>query len=434
MLVLVIVVAEPHPNTSRLFYGEIIKESKEKYNMEMLFTDFLCYRGPTMGQYNSDCGDDEEAQHKWLGGMTEGAADNDVEVQYCMALAHQILMSAEFPAVTNARVNGDGGLDVQGLRMPALLAATVGLGWSKDNLRTADKCYVNGTFPNGTLKWPCGSINQREGTSGLFTMQQQQTILATLSLGPVGISDQLTLNLRTPGAAARAEITTNVSLALSTCAATGDLLQPSYPLTVLDRSMAGLIPDMVELWGTYTAVTTAPQQRGYESSSDSSTAAAANVWYIALAFQFKTKGKVRPTLLLLENDLAPMVDATSLSAVTDRSSTVGSYSAIPVGAFLGAGAKLAGEYVVWSGDFLKMAASVAAAPLADGDGNGNDDAPVPDACAAVAVSAWHGSANVTVEPQGTLMHLAPVIGGTIALLGEAGKVRINSERIFQPCV
>ena len=225
----------------------------------------------------------------------------------------------------------------------------------------------------------------------------------------MGISDQLSLNLRTPGAAARAEITTNVSLALSTCAATGDLLQPSYPLTVLDRSMAGLIPgsDLVELWGTYTAVTTAPQQ--HESSTDSS-AAAANVWYIALAFQFRTRGKVLPTLLLLESDLAPMVDATALSTATSKPSTVGSYSAVPVGAFLGAGAKLIGEYVVWSGDFLKTA------PPAD-----SNDAPVSDACAAVALSGWNGSTNVTVDPQGTLTHLAPMIGG-IALLGEAGKV------------
>ena len=59
----------------------------------------------------------------------------------------------------------------------------MGLGWSKDNLRTADKCYVNATYSNGTVKWPCGSINQREGTSGQFIMQQQQTILAVLSLG-----------------------------------------------------------------------------------------------------------------------------------------------------------------------------------------------------------------------------------------------------------
>lgn len=35
--------------------------------------------------------------------MTNGAGDNDVEVQYCMALAHQILESVHFPAVTNAR-------------------------------------------------------------------------------------------------------------------------------------------------------------------------------------------------------------------------------------------------------------------------------------------------------------------------------------------
>ena len=67
----------------------------------------------------------------------------------------------------------------------------------------------------------------------------------------VGISDQLTQNLRrvpstmmaqssvgdqlvdqSSAVVAAVDITTNVSLALSTCAATGDLLQPSYPLTV----------------------------------------------------------------------------------------------------------------------------------------------------------------------------------------------------------
>jgi hypothetical protein len=93
--------------------------------------------------------------------------------------------------VTNARVNGDGGLDTASMVFPALLAATVGLGWSKDNLRTADRCYVDGLYPNGTVKWPCGSINKGEGTSGQFRMQLQQTVFATLSLGPVGISDQV---------------------------------------------------------------------------------------------------------------------------------------------------------------------------------------------------------------------------------------------------
>ena len=56
------------------------------------------------------------------------------------------------------------GLAIEGAVLPALLTGIVGLGWSKDNLRTADRCYVNGTYPNGTVKWPCGSINSGEGT------------------------------------------------------------------------------------------------------------------------------------------------------------------------------------------------------------------------------------------------------------------------------
>ena len=61
------------------------------------------------------------------------------QVQFCMALGSQILMSVEWPAVTNARTNGDGGLDVAALVLPSVLASVVGLGWSKDNLRTADR-------------------------------------------------------------------------------------------------------------------------------------------------------------------------------------------------------------------------------------------------------------------------------------------------------
>ena len=45
------------------------------------------------------------------------AQDLNVEVQYCMANAHQILMSLDYPSVTNARANGDGGLDTGAFRM-----------------------------------------------------------------------------------------------------------------------------------------------------------------------------------------------------------------------------------------------------------------------------------------------------------------------------
>ena len=97
--------------------------------MEMLFTDFLCYRGPAMGQ-QSDVPDGEEGEHMWLGGQMRAAEKHGVEVQMCMALAHQILMSVEWPSVTNCRVNGDGGLMVDALVLPSVLAGAVGLGWA----------------------------------------------------------------------------------------------------------------------------------------------------------------------------------------------------------------------------------------------------------------------------------------------------------------
>ena len=201
-----------------------------------------------------------------------------------MALAHHVLASARFREVTNARVNGDGGLDVGAMTLPALLAATVGLGWSKDNLRTADRCYVNGTFPNGTVEWPCGAANHGERTSGLFEMQLQQTLFAALSLGPVGLSDQLTAR---PDDPAGARITTNATLAMATVAATGDLLQPSYPLVPLDRTLVAArgsaLPNSVQLWGTYTALA----------------ADASRVWYTAMG-SGPSRMKLRPPPLSLQ--------------------------------------------------------------------------------------------------------------------------------------
>lgn len=114
---------EPHPNVSYEMYSDLIGASRDKYNMEHLFTDFLCYRGPSMGAY-TDVPANEEGEHMWLGGMTKAAQDKGVEVQYCMALAHQILMSAEYPAVTNARANGDGGLAVDALVLTSVCKET----------------------------------------------------------------------------------------------------------------------------------------------------------------------------------------------------------------------------------------------------------------------------------------------------------------------
>ena len=86
-----------------------------------------------------------------------------------------------------------------------------------------------------------------------------QTILAALSLGPVGISDQLTGR---PEVAGGANITSNRTLVMATCASNGTLLQPSYPLTPVEPLLLraagwrqhGRSKQAPHVWATYTAV------------------------------------------------------------------------------------------------------------------------------------------------------------------------------------
>ena len=63
---------EPHPNTTLEFYTDLFQYNQEHFNMEHLFTDFLCYRRPSMAQYQ-DVPAGEEGEHMWLGGMSMAA-------------------------------------------------------------------------------------------------------------------------------------------------------------------------------------------------------------------------------------------------------------------------------------------------------------------------------------------------------------------------
>lgn len=284
------------------------------------------------------------------------------------------------------QVNGDGGLDTGHLVIPSLLASTVGLGWSKDNLRTADRCYVDGLYPNGTVKWPCGSVNAGEGTSGTFKMQIQQTVLATLSLGPVGIADQLSSY---PGNTS-ADITSNKTLVMATCAATGDLLQPGYPLAPLDQYLLGYVngvaPKWGWLWGSYTSVST-------------------HLWYLAYG------GGTTVT----EADLAPMVDATALPAAT--------FGEIPTGAFGCDGSTIfpnssaVSAHVAWRSRWM-----------------GQGMRPGDPACSGIEVAEFTGAGAAMGAGEDNLVNVAPVFGGTTALLGEAGKITAVSSYRFSSVV
>ena len=119
------------------------------------------------------------------------------------------------PAVTNARINGDSGLQISAAVYSSTLASLLGLGWSKDNLRLV------------TTNQP--GVTQAD--------VEVQVLLAALSLGPVGLADQLEGYPGLPAAGAQVE--TNLTLAMSLTAANGMLLRPSFPLTPLGLQLSG---------------------------------------------------------------------------------------------------------------------------------------------------------------------------------------------------
>ena len=100
--------------------------------MAMLFIDFLCLRAPHL---QSALPATWEAGTLWLRAVGDAAVVQGVQLQLCMACPHQALASLDMPAATNARVNGDSGMAVPDMVYSSALAAAVGLGWSKDNLR-----------------------------------------------------------------------------------------------------------------------------------------------------------------------------------------------------------------------------------------------------------------------------------------------------------
>jgi hypothetical protein len=349
-----------HPRDARRFYDSILAPAVAHWGMAHFFTDFLCYRGPQLAAalpavYAPDAA--------WLEGMTGAASDLGLEVQYCMACAHQALQSLAWPAVTNARANGDGGMDLPALIFSSVMAASVGLGWSKDNLRLR-------VFSQGD--------------------SELQTLLAALSLGPVGLSDEL-VGYPTPlQPGASPDVLTNATLALSTCTANGTLLQPSFPLTPLEEVLAGdgaMGPAGGHAWATFTAV-----------------AGARGAWYVALGYSVAGNGS--GALALRPRHLAPLVDWGGSGPTSPPD-----FGDVPSGSYLGAaGAFPPGlQYVAWDPGFPSGPQAGAAAAV------------FSDAAPAALPLALHAPA---------VLNLAPVLAGGIALLGEEGKAAAVSSYRF----
>jgi hypothetical protein len=189
---------------------------------------------------------------------------------------------------------------------------------------------------------------------------------------------------------------------MSTCAATGDLLQPSYPLVPLERSVIGTAGNAVQLWATYTAV---PTDVGVATTIGNTDKSTVGLWFTAFVF---IDGKGKPVdVAVFEADLAPMVDAAALPSP--------SFADVPSGSFNGSGTSFpAGPvgWVSWEGDFMAQRTA---------------------GCSAVKVQEWVGSsANVSMamDDSDGILNIAPLIGGQHALLGEAGKIAAVSTYRF----
>ena len=163
------------------------------------------------------------AAARWLDALGGAAADLNVTVQFCMALASMALHSTTLPAVTNARASGDyhpssnlppAYTENWQIGLTSLLLDALGLQPSKDTMWSGEvqpgSRFDPNTEPNTSL----------------------HAIAAVLSTGPVGFSDGVGF--------------ANTALIARTCRADGLLLRPDAPAAHLDAALvAGVVPVVV---------------------------------------------------------------------------------------------------------------------------------------------------------------------------------------------
>jgi len=226
------------------FYRDIMQIGKSQ-GMGAFEVDFLNYNFQLYSRFRSEPG----AHAAWLKGMDDAAVEVGISIQYCMTLPQQLVNSVALHSVTSTRVSGDGGRPYYKAGGTYLLAAALGVRPFKDN------AWTSGQFPKG-LADIAGSV---------------------LTMGPVGLADQLQK--------------TNTTLASMACTRDGTLLHPSRPATPIDATyLPGAFTGSV-LVAHYT-----PQQQP---------ASIARVWYI-----IASTGVEEKSLKLLPDDLWPLPSST----------------------------------------------------------------------------------------------------------------------------
>lgn len=187
-------------NSSLDFYRNTFASLKAQ-GMGSFTQDFLDFQSLLFPGFLMDV----EGNAGWMRGQAMAAEEAGIAVQYCMGLPNDVVQSADFPAVTNARASQDYGAGGQNWRIggSSLLLSAVGMLASKDNFWT-------------------GPANDR----GHETSPYLVAAVAVLGGGPVGFADPL--------------YGTNPSVLWPTCTANGTILHPSRPATYIDAHFSGV--------------------------------------------------------------------------------------------------------------------------------------------------------------------------------------------------
>ena len=153
----------------------------------------------------------------WYKGMADAGLERGIAIQYCLCSATDILESLTLPAVVQARASGDyvnKETNPFALGGSSLLMGALAIAPSKDTLWTSSP-------QPGTM-----SDTEHNGLS--YTTQPHvvlDAVLATLSLGPVGISDGL------------GQVDAGLISQAFRSPADSTLLRPSRPLSWVDGNL-----------------------------------------------------------------------------------------------------------------------------------------------------------------------------------------------------
>ena len=190
------------PVAARAFYDQLFAR-KAELGMVGYSQDFLDFQDLLFPAFLTS----PTGNNAWQAAQAAAALAARIPMQYCMALASDILNSMAFGAVTNARASDDYGAGGSNWRIGAssLLLSAVGLAASKDNF------------------WTTSNRTDRGHETSPFL----NAVVAALSGGPVGIGDPL--------------YQTDPSVVWPTMTLNGALLHASRPATSVSSSVCEMV-------------------------------------------------------------------------------------------------------------------------------------------------------------------------------------------------